>query len=380
MKHFGEINMSNTVKGKITLEDGTVFHARIWNLPSKITIGEIVFNTSMAGYQEILTDPSYANQFIVMTYPLIGNYGINSSDEEANTIFAKAIIAKEFCQHPENYQMQSTLIDYLKEHQITAVDDVDTRALTIHLRDKGTMKAAITEVDYPEKSIIDVLKTTHLNNTTELVTTKQTYTLTPPYGAVRFRVVLLDFGVKKNIVHSLLRRQCQVSVVPATTTWDTLCSLKPHGVLISNGPGDPKEHLEKIPMIKKITETFPTFGICMGHQLLSLALGGDTTKMKFGHRGANHPVLDLKLQRMVLTSQNHGYMTVKNSLKDQNIMPRFVHNNDESLEGFEHLTKPILSVQFHPEAHPGPSESYYLFDEFINLMASMKGIQHETNF
>lgn len=366
------------IKGKITLEDGTTFKARIWNPSIEIWAGEIVFNTSMTGYQEILTDPSYANQFITMTYPLIGNYGINSSDEEANTIYAKALIAREFCLHPENYHMQSNLLDYLQEHQVQALDQVDTRALTIHLRDKGTMKAAITKSDYPSSAIMDYLKTANLNNTTQLVTTKQPYTLTPPYGAVNFRVVLLDFGVKKNIIHSLLRRQCQVSVLPAHTTWENICAIKPHGILISNGPGDPKEHLDKMPLLKKVIDQFPTFGICMGHQLLSLALGGDTVKMKFGHRGANHPVIDTKLQRMVLTSQNHGFMTVKNSIQDKNISPRFIHNNDESIEGFEHLTKPILSVQFHPEAHPGPMESHYLFDEFIELMSQMKGSNYET--
>lgn len=371
--------MSTKIKGKITLEDGTTFKAMIWNQSSEVTIGEIVFNTSMAGYQEVITDPSYANQFIVMTYPLIGNYGINSSDEESNTIFAKAMIAREFCEFPENYHMQSTLMDYLIDHNITAVDQVDTRALTIHLRDKGTMKAAITTEDYPLEKILDFLKVAELNQTTELVTTKQSYTLTPPYGAVNYRVVLIDFGVKKNIIHSLLRRQCQVSVLPANTTWEKIVAIKPHGILFSNGPGDPKEHLAKMPLIKKLIDHYPIFGICMGHQLLSLALGGDTTKMKFGHRGANHPVVDQKLQKMVLTSQNHGFMTIKNSLKDPNISIRFTHNNDESVEGFEHLTKPILSVQFHPEAHPGPMESHYLFDEFIALMKQMKGTSYEAS-
>lgn len=372
--------MHNSIKGKITLEDGTVFKARIWHNPTEISVGEIVFNTSMTGYQEVITDPSYANQFIVMTYPLIGNYGVNSSDEEANSIFAKALVAREFCQHPENYHMQSHLIDYLKEHNIAAVDEVDTRALTIHLRDKGTMKAAITDFDYPQAKILDYLKSIDLSNTTELVTTKQVYTLTPPYGAVNHRVVLIDFGVKKNIIHSLLRRQCQVIVLPVSATWEQVHALKPSGILLSNGPGDPKEHLKLMPLIQKMIQHYPIFGICMGHQILSLALGGDTTKMKFGHRGANHPVQDHKLNKMVLTSQNHGYMTIKNSLNESDLFFRFTHNNDESIEGFEHKTKPILSVQFHPEAHPGPTESYYLFDEFISLMVQMKGTIYETNF
>lgn len=370
--------MFNVIKGKITLEDGTTFKAILRHQSSEVTLGEVVFNTSMAGYQEILTDPSYANQFIVMTYPLIGNYGVNSTDEEANTIFAKAMIVREFCEYPENYQMQSTLMEYLIDHNITAVEQVDTRALTIHLRDKGTMKAAITAEDYPHSSILDILKTTNLNNTTLLVTTKQAYTLTPPYGAVNHRIVLLDFGVKKNIIHSLLRRQCQVTVLPAYSSWESIAAIKPHGILISNGPGDPKEHLEKMPLLKKLIDSYPIFGICMGHQLLCLALGGDTAKMKFGHRGANHPVIDLKTQKMVLTSQNHGYMTLKNSIKDPNISIRFSHNNDDSIEGFEHLTKPILSVQFHPEANPGPMESHYLFDEFIALMKQMKGSSYEA--
>lgn len=374
--------MSNQIKdpinGKITLEDGTIFKATIWHQSSEITIGEVVFNTSMSGYQEIITDPSYANQLIVMTFPLIGNYGVNSSDEESNSIFTKALITREICHHPENYHMQSTLMEYLSDHNITAVDQVDTRALTIYLRDRGTMKAAITKEDYPHEKILDILKSTSLNGTTKIVTTKQTYTLTPPYGAVNYRIVLLDFGVKKNIIHSLLRRQCQVSVLPADSSWETISAIKPHGILISNGPGDPKEHLTKLPLLKKLIDQYPVFGICMGHQLLSLALGGDTTKMKFGHRGANHPVLDQKLHKMVLSSQNHGYMTVKNSIKDPNISIRFLHNNDDSIEGFEHLTKPLLSVQFHPEANPGPMESSYLFDEFISLMKQMKGTNYET--
>lgn len=364
--------MVNTCKGLITLEDGKTFHGRLWNFSKEITIGEIVFNTSMSGYQEILTDPSYANQIIVMTYPLIGNYGINSSDEESHTIFAKALVVREICMEPENYQMQSPLLQYLEDHQVSVIDQVDTRALTLYLRDRGTMKATITPLDFDKKKIIDHLKTSDLSKTTHLVSTPRSYTLSPPYGVVNFRIALLDYGVKKNIIHCLLRRQCQVTVLPYTTNWDQILQLKPHGIVLSNGPGDPKEHLERLDVIKKLINTFPTFGICMGHQLLSLALGGDTAKMKFGHRGANHPVLDLKNKKMVLTSQNHGFMTLKNSLPESEISLRFLHNNDDSIEGFEHKTKPILSVQFHPEASPGPMESEYLFDEFISKMKDYK--------
>lgn len=363
------MNMSKLPeKGYIVLEDGKIFEGVILSMPENMTVGEIVFNTSMSGYQEILTDPSYANQMIVMTYPLIGNYGTNSSNEESSKIFAKALIAREICQSPENYQIQSNLLDYAKDHQLCVMEEVDTRALTLYLRERGTMKAAIVSDINDSKKIISKIEETNLNETTKIVSTPRPYTLTPPYGIVKHRIALLDFGVKKNIIHSLLRRQCQVTVLPHDATFETIKSLKPHGVLLSNGPGDPKEHSHRIETIQKIINAYPTFGICMGHQLLSLALGGDTKKMKFGHRGANHPVIDLKNNKMVLTSQNHGYMTVAKSLDTTKINLRFLHNNDESIEGFEHKELPILSVQFHPEANPGPQESHYLFDEFINMM------------
>lgn len=348
------------------LEDGNSFEAESFaHEPESPYISEIVFNTSMQGYQEIITDPSYCDQSIVMTFPLIGNYGINLDDSESITPYLKTFIIREYCDSPSNFRSRRNLSHYLKGQNIVGIHKIDTRKLTKIIRTKGTMKVLIS-MEPLEQSYVDMRMSEELSeNQIEKVSTKAISHF-PSNGGKR--VVLVDFGYKKNILESLLKRKCDVIVVPFDTSFETIQDFSPEGILLSNGPGDPKSILKVAPTIKKLQETYPLFAICMGHQIFALANGADTAKMKFGHRGGNHPVIDFSSNKVFITSQNHGYCVDEDSIKDSDLEITQINLNDKTIEGLKHKRLPSFSVQYHPEASPGPNDTKYLFDEFLNLM------------
>lgn len=328
------------------------------------TLGEVVFNTSMSGYQEVFSDPSYCDQIVTMTYPLIGNYGINDDDYENLTPALKAVVVKEACEEPSNWRNQKSLSQFLKHHNIPGIAGVDTRALTKILRNEGTMKGILCKTDTPEAKIAEYFKDELPIDQIPKVSTKTV--IHHPGGHPR--VVMMDFGYKKNILTCLLRRGCDVIVVPHNATFDEIARYNPDGIMLSNGPGDPKDVPKVIPVIKQLQETYPMFAICMGHQLFALANGADTEKMKFGHRGANHPVKDLTLDKVFITSQNHGYAVKPESVIGTDLEITQVNLNDETVEGLRHKKYQAYSVQYHPEANPGPNDTRYLFDSFVDMM------------
>ena len=345
----------------LILEDGTVFAGESIGSTREV-ISEIVFNTSMTGYLEVLTDPSYAGQAVVMTYPLIGNYGI-TPDMESERPWVDGYIVRELSRIPSNFRCEGTIQDFLKEHDIPGICGIDTRALTKILRDKGTMNGMITtDEDYDLDEILPRLAA----YTTGDVVTCAAPKVLPGDGK---RVALLDLGAKRNIAKSLNDRGCEVTIYPADTPAETILAGNPDGIMLSNGPGDPKECTEVIKEIKKLYDSdVPIFAICLGHQLMALATGADTHKMKYGHRGGNHPVKDLSTGRVYISSQNHGYVVDVDKLDPSIATPAFVNVNDGTNEGLKYTGKNIFTVQFHPEACPGPQDSGYLFDRFIEMM------------
>lgn len=346
------------------LEDGTLFEGKGFGSVGT-TVGEIVFNTSMTGYQEILTDPSYAGQIVNMTYPLIGNYGVNIKENESKNIHAKGYIIKSLCDIPSNYMSEYSLDEFLKKNNIVGIHNVDTRKITRKIRTAGTMKCVISS---DKKSIIElgqIIDEYKLNK--ELVKEVSTQEIIKIKGTGA-KVVVYDFGAKNNIVENLIARNCQVIVVPYNTKFEEIQMINPDGVLLSNGPGDPKDIFEVTEEINKIIKTYPTFGICLGHQLMALTLGADTYKMKFGHRGGNHGVLDLDRDKAFITSQNHGYTVCKESIKDLDVKITHINLNDDTIEGIKHNNLPVFSVQFHPEGAPGPTDTAYLFDKFMDYL------------
>lgn len=353
------------MKAYLILEDGTVFEGNSIGSQKEI-ISEIVFNTSMTGYLEVLTDPSYAGQAVCMTYPLIGNYGINLEDTESRGSFVDGFIVHEIAKFPSNFRCEDTLINYLVKNNITGISDIDTRALTIILREKGTMNGMITtNSDYDLEEILPRIKAFKAKDVVSLVTTPEKYELE---GSGK-RVALLDFGAKASIAKNLNKRGCNVIVYPADTKAEEIINDKPDGIMLSNGPGDPKDNVEIIKEIKKLYDTnIPIFAICLGHQLMALATGANTKKLKYGHRGGNHPVKDLINNKVYITSQNHGYYVEEASLDPKVCVPAFVNVNDKTNEGLKYVNKNIFTVQFHPEACPGPLDSGYLFDMFIKMM------------
>lgn len=356
------------MKAFLILEDGTVFEG-ISIGSSREVISEIVFNTSMTGYLEVLTDPSYAGQAVVMTYPLIGNYGI-TPDMESKRPWPDGYIVRELSRTPSNFRCEGTLQEFLKEHGIPGIQGIDTRALTRILRDKGTMNGMITtNEDYDIKAVLPRLKAYKTGNVVDLVTCGEKSVLK---GKGK-KVALLDFGAKKNIAESLNKRGCQVTIYPAHTSAEEILSEKPDGIMLSNGPGDPGECTEIIVELKKLyASDTPIFAICLGHQLMALAAGAKTRKMKYGHRGGNHPVKDLKTGRVYISSQNHGYVVDTDTLDPNVAKPAFVNVNDGTNEGLEYVGKNIFTVQFHPEACPGPQDSAYLFDRFMEMMGGVR--------
>lgn len=353
------------MKAYLILEDGTVFTGVSIGSAREV-ISEIVFNTSMTGYLEVLTDPSYAGQAVVMTYPLIGNYGICREDMESVKPWPDGYIVRELSRMPSNFRSEDTIQHFLEENDIPGICGIDTRALTKILREKGTMNGMITTKEYQDLSEpIARMKEYCVTGVVKATTTKETYVL-PGEGK---KVALLDLGAKRNIARSLNERGCQVTVYPADTPAGEILASNPDGIMLSNGPGDPAENVEIIREIRKLYESnVPIFAICLGHQLMALATGASTYKLKYGHRGGNHPVKDLETGRVYISSQNHGYAVDAESLDPNVAKPAFVNVNDGTNEGLKYVGKNIFTVQYHPEACPGPQDSSYLFDRFLKMM------------
>ena len=356
------------MKAFLILEDGTVFTGTSIG-STRDMISEIVFNTSMTGYLEVLTDPSYAGQAVVMTYPLIGNYGI-TPDMESLKAWPDGYIVRELSRMPSNFRCEGTIQDFLKKYDIPGIAGVDTRALTKILREKGTMNGMITtHENYDLDEVISKLKNYKVEGVVSKVTCAEKYVL----EGTGKKVALLDLGAKKNIAKSLNDRGCEVTVYPADTTADEIIASNPDGIMLSNGPGDPAECTSIIKEIKKLYETdIPIFAICLGHQLMALATGGTTYKLKYGHRGGNHPVKDLQTGRVYISSQNHGYVVDEDKIDPNVAVPAFKNVNDGTNEGLAYVGKNIFTVQFHPEACPGPQDSGYLFDRFLEMMGGEK--------
>ena len=357
------------MKGYLVLEDGSVFSGEGFGAIGAVA-GEVVFNTGMTGYQEVLTDPSYFGQIVAMTYPLIGNYGINPADFESRAPWVRGFVVKELCDEPSHWQAVKSLSAYLAENGIPGLAGIDTRALTRHLRTAGTMRGVIatSEQEATAEQIaawVEEAKAFQCHNHVYAVTTPVPYRI---FGGGH-RVVVIDYGLKENILRCLTSRDCDIVVMPATASTRDILDCNPAGVMLTNGPGDPTDVPAAVQTIKElIAYGMPIFGICLGHQILSLAMGGKTFKLKYGHRGANHPVKDYITNRVYITSQNHGYAVDEQSLPQAEIVVTHRNLNDGTVEGFMHLSKPVFSVQYHPEASPGPEESRYLFDRFIALM------------
>lgn len=357
------------MKAFLILEDGHVFSGTSIGSAREV-ISEIVFNTSMTGYLEVMTDPSYAGQAVCMTYPLIGNYGICYEDQESNRPWIDGYIVRELSRIPSNFRSVDTIQHFLEKHDIPGICGIDTRALTKILREKGTMNGMITvNENYDLDDIIPRLQKYRTGKVVEKVTCREKKVL-PGKGP---KVALMDFGAKRNIARSLNERGCQVTIYPALTTAEEILADQPDGIMLSNGPGDPKECTSIIQEVKKLYDSqVPIFAICLGHQLMALATGADTHKMKYGHRGGNHPVKDLKTGRVYISSQNHGYVVDTETLDERVARPAFVNVNDQTNEGLEYIGKNIFTVQFHPEACPGPQDSSYLFERFIEMMGGTK--------
>lgn len=375
------------MKALIALEDGTIFEGQSFTGHGD-AVGEIVFNTSLSGYQEILTDPSYTGQIVTMTYPLIGNYGTNDEDMESGTVHPMAFLVKEYNGYPSNYRSQKTLADFLREYGILGVERFDTRALVKHIRSKGAMKGVVSTRDLDLDSLVqrardwpglvgqDMVKRVTCDEPFGWAENKPivgtNFTTAQHDITAPLKVVAFDFGVKFNQLRLLTEKGCQVQVVPATTDAETVLAMSPDGIFLSNGPGDPEGVEGVVDTIRSLLGKKPIFGICLGHQMLGLAYGGSAYKLKFGHRGGNQPVKDLTTGHVEITSQNHGFCIDASSLPQDEIEVTHINLNDNSLEGMSHKKHPAFSVQYHPEHAPGPHDAVYLFDRFIDMMHKNK--------
>ena len=356
-------------KAILVLEDGRTFNGASFGADGE-TFGEMVFNTSMSGYQEILTDPSYAGQIVCMTYPLIGNYGVNETDVESRCPWVEGFVVREASRIASNWRSTESLDDYLKRNNIVGIEHVDTRALVRHIRDKGAMRAGISTVDTDAKKLLDkILASPEMANRelASVVTIDEQFDY-PAADVEKFHIVAYDFGVKTNSLREFSKFGCRVTVVPEDTPASAVMALKPDGIFLSNGPGDPASMTKVVEEIKKLAETqTPIFGICLGHQLIGSAFGGETYKLKFGHRGGNQPIKDLTTGKIEITSHNHGFAVDASSLP-ADVEITHVNLNDNTVAGLRHKTLPVFSVQYHPESAPGPHDSEYLFERFIGLM------------
>ncbi len=357
------------MKAFLILENGQVFEGKSLGATDTV-VSEIVFNTSMTGYLEVLTDPSYAGQSVVMTYPLIGNYGICYEDMEADRPWQNGFIAREFAKRPSNFRSVASIEEFLIKNHITGIEGVDTRRITKLLREKGTMNGMITtDESFDLEDVLRQIKTFKIGHVVLDVTCREKKL----YPGTGYKVAVIDLGCKKNIVNSLLKRGCQVTLYPAEAPAEEILAERPDGIMLTNGPGDPKSCKKTIEEAKKLFATeIPIFAICLGHQILALANGGDTVKMKYGHRGANHPVRDIKTGKVYISTQNHGYMVREDSVDRDIAEVSFVNVNDGTVEGLHYLGKNVQTVQFHPEACAGPLDTGFLFDEFMNMMEVSK--------
>jgi carbamoyl-phosphate synthase small subunit len=347
------------------LEDGTVYEGKSFGADGD-TIGEVVFNTGMTGYQEVLTDPSYYGQIVMMTYPLIGNYGVNWEDPESMKPQVKGFVVRELCELPSNWHSEGSLDSYMKKHGIVGIQGIDTRSLTRSIRDHGTLRGIISNNELTDKMREEMLNY-RVDKPVEKVTCDEKFEI-PNKGK---KVAVIDYGFKASILKSLRKRDCHLTVYPANTPAKDIMKDEPDGIMLTNGPGDPKDNPEIIEQLKILIGYKPIFGICLGHQLMALAMGADTGKLRYGHRGANHPVKDMGKDRVFITSQNHGYTILEDSLTDEMIISH-KNWNDMTIEGIKYKNDDIFTVQFHPEAAPGPKDTAYLFDEFVEMMSKTK--------
>jgi carbamoyl-phosphate synthase small subunit len=351
----------------LALEDGLIFEGSSCGHDGE-SYGEVVFNTAMSGYQEVLTDPSYKGQFVTMTYPLIGNYGVNDEDVESSRPWVEGYIMKECSKVTSNWRAKKSLREYLKDNKIVAIEGIDTRSLTKHLRDHGAKKAVLSTIETDHKKLVEKAKNSLSIIGVDLV---KSVTCEKKYSwntKGKFKVVVLDCGIKYQTLRMLAARDCKVEVVPASTTAEEILKMKPDGVQLSNGPGDPEGVPYVIETVRKLIGKVPIFGICLGHQMIGLALGGKTFKLKFGHHGGNHPVKDLKTGKVEITVQNHNFCVDIDSLDKKAIEVTHINLNDQTVEGIKHKKFPLFSVQYHPEAAPGPHDAAYLFDRFVKMM------------
>ncbi|HEX8071931.1 MAG TPA: glutamine-hydrolyzing carbamoyl-phosphate synthase small subunit [Pyrinomonadaceae bacterium] len=367
--------MSETKAALLALEDGRTFRGRAWGAAGEVC-GEMVFNTSMTGYQEVLTDPSYAGQIVCMTYPLIGNYGVNAADAESDRPWVEAFVVREASRTTSSWRAEESLDAYLKRWRIPAIEHVDTRALVRHIRDRGAMRACLSSLDTDADSLIAKARAAAPMENRELasvVTTERPYEV-PAEGVERFHVVCYDFGVKRNSLREFARLGCRLTVVPAGTPAAEVLALRPDGIFLSNGPGDPAAMSEVIEEIRRVTHSgVPVFGICFGHQLLGRAFGARTYKLRFGHRGGNQPVLERGAGTVEITSHNHGFAVDAASLP-ADVEVTHVNLNDNCVEGLRHKRLPVFSVQYHPEAAPGPHDAEHHFRRFIELMEQSRAV------
>lgn len=371
----------------LALEDGTVFEGRSFGAHTE-TSGEVVFNTSITGYQEIFTDPSYAGQIVVLTAPQIGNYGSNAADSEALKPFIEGLVVRDFSPVASNWRSEQEAGDFLSCAHIPVASDVDTRRLVRHLRSGGVLRGVLSSISSDHRALVEKARAVPSMAGLDLATrvsTAQAYKWDqavepvsssdrqPEPGNPEFHVVAYDFGIKRNILRKLVQSGTRVTVVPAATSAEDVLALRPDGIFLSNGPGDPEPLENQTAQVRKLVGKAPIFGICLGHQILARALGGKTYKLKFGHRGANHPVLNKVTNKVEITSHNHGFAVDPSSLNESDVELTHINLNDDTLEGFRHKHYPVFCVQYHPEAAPGPHDSYYLFDDFIKMMREDKG-------